>query len=227
MNIFSTIVPQIINEGRFDQIISKKIPSYISFIKRVPEFGVSIVGLATDLVSQERYSFSNNITSYPLENGTNISDHIINGYLSVAQTFTVFNMPHFERSMIQAATVQKMLLDLRNSQELMTLRTSIGSYPNMAIETLEIERLGLNGTTLTVNIKFREVIYFDLSENKLEVINPITPVKSKNAAYNKASQPTQQKGESIPHQNKIGWKSAITKGREFFTEGFNWIKSLF
>lgn len=115
-----------------------------------------------DTIVQEDHRYTSKVTSYPIETGTIISDHILKDPDVVSLSGIVSDTPlnilaPFNRS--QAAFNQ--LVSLQARRIVVDVVTGIKVYKNMAITKLEVPRNINTGQTLTFNIEFQKIIYDD------------------------------------------------------------------
>ena len=125
-----------------------------------------------DTTIQENHSFTSRITSFPVEFGTIISDHIIKEPDVVSLSGLVTDTPlsilaPFNRSI--AAFNQ--LVELHARRLPVTLVTGIKVYTNMGITRLDVPRNVKTGQSLTFNIEFQKIIYDDTVQVELNAGN--------------------------------------------------------
>ncbi|POY46512.1 phage baseplate protein, partial [Avibacterium paragallinarum] len=107
--------------------------------------------LELDALLTESTSLSSQITEYPVEDGTVISDHItqeserlsLSGVITSAGT--LFNISLGKYKLIEA---KETLRELHGRRELITIVTGLDVYEDFAIESLEIERNSDDGERL-------------------------------------------------------------------------------
>ncbi|MDR1235492.1 MAG: hypothetical protein LBJ96_00640 [Holosporaceae bacterium] len=83
------------NLPSFEDFISKNVlnNNNFAFMAQLSLKGMVLVGLAPNLKQAEEMGWENQITSYTIEDGTNVSDHIINGPLEIKQKFILTALP--------------------------------------------------------------------------------------------------------------------------------------
>ena len=127
------------------------------------KYAQSSVGTVTfDTMVTEEHKFSSRVTSYPVETGTIVSDHILKlpdvVILQGLVTDTPLNIfATFDRSVAAFNT----LIQIHNERIVVNVVTGIKIYPNMAITTLDVPRTMKTGQTLTFNITLQRIIYDD------------------------------------------------------------------
>ncbi|UXN34438.1 hypothetical protein N8E86_10345 [Avibacterium paragallinarum] len=116
--------------------------------------------LELDALLTESTSLSSQITEYPVEDGTVISDHITqeSERLSLSGVITsagiLFNISLGKYKLIEA---KETLRELHANRELITIVTGLDVYEDFAIESLEIERNSDDGERLNITAEFRKI----------------------------------------------------------------------
>ena len=124
--------------------------------------GRTLGTIAFDTMVQEEHRYSSRVTYFPVENGSIISDHIINQPDIVVLSGLISDTPinifaPFNRSIAAFNT----LVSLHERREIVNVVTGIKIYPNMAIVSLDIPRTMKTGQTLTFNIELQRIIFDD------------------------------------------------------------------
>jgi len=124
---------------------------------------MTVGSITFDNTISEEYSFSSRVTSYPVERGSIISDHIFNMPDTVTLTGLVTDTPlnvlaTFNRSI----SVFNSLIALHERREVVTVQTGLKRYENMAITSLNVPRTIKTGQTLTFTIELQRIIFSDL-----------------------------------------------------------------
>jgi len=132
------------------------------------------IGLVTfDASVSEQHTKTAEVTSYPVEDGVDITDHIRRQPEEVAINGIVSNTPicylasllapsplkndltsASERAELAYSEMQRVM----DSGELVSVVTSLRDYDNMAIISLSVTRDAANGNVLNANVTMREVI---------------------------------------------------------------------
>lgn len=127
------------------------------------KYAQSKVGIVTfDTMVAEEHRFTSRVTAFPVENGTIVSDHIINNPDIVILSGLVSDTPlnifaPFNRSV--AAFNQ--LTQIHAQRQIVNVVTGIRIYRNMAITSLDVPRTIRTGQTLTFNIQLQRIIFDD------------------------------------------------------------------
>ena len=124
---------------------------------------MEIGSITFDNTISEEYKFSSNVTSYPVERGTVVSDHIMNMPDTIILTGLVTDTPlsvfaTFNRSI----SVFNSLIDLHERREVVTVQTGLKRYDNMAITSIDVPRTVKTGQTLTFTIELQKIVFSDL-----------------------------------------------------------------
>lgn len=127
------------------------------------KYAQSKVGVVVfDTMVSEEHRFTSRVTYYPVENGTIVSDHIINQPDIVVLSGLVTDTPlslfaPFNRSI----AAFNALLQIHERREVVDVVTGIKVYKNMAITSLDVPRTIKTGQTLTFNIELQKIVYDD------------------------------------------------------------------
>lgn len=112
-----------------------------------------------DATLSETHETTSTVTSFPVEDGSFISDYVINNpetlVISGLVTDTPLNiLSGFNRSI----TSYNELLRLQNNKQLVTVVTGIKVYTNMIMTSISVPRDAQTGRSLTFNINFQKLI---------------------------------------------------------------------
>lgn len=154
----------------------------------------TVIGvLELDALLTESTSLRSQITEYPIEDGSVISDHItqesealsIEGVITGAGT--LFNIAAGKAKLIAA---KEALRELHKKRELITVVTGIDVYEDFAIESCEISRNNEDGEQFSVNLELKKI-------NKVTLrTEEIPPEKTKGKATGKAGKTKTKAGKS-------------------------------
>ena len=119
-----------------------------------------IGAIALDATISETHSATSQVTTQPVEEGANISDHIINDPLEVEITGFITNSPVLTsstnfRDAAQAAFDE--LFFIREQKQLVVVVTYYKVYDNMAITSINIPRTLRVGQAINFTIRMRSV----------------------------------------------------------------------
>lgn len=149
--------------------------------------------LELDALLTESTSLSSQITEYPVEDGTVISDHImqeserlsLSGVITGAGT--LFNIGLGKYKLIAA---KETLRELHAKRELVTIVTGLDVYTDFAIESIEIERNNEDGERLNISAEFRKINKVTLRTEEMP------PEKANDAIKGKAGQTKAKAGKA-------------------------------
>jgi len=148
-----------------------------------------------DCAVSETHTAENVVTDHPVEDGSNITDHIkslprtieVNGLVSNApivleedprpSPITTDTGEVIDR----VQTAYKKLEEIRVAGELVDVVTTLNEYKNMALTSYAVTRDAQNGNILNALLSLREVII--TTTEKIEAPEPVD--KSKNKTANK------------------------------------------
>jgi hypothetical protein len=129
----------------------------ILYGKRFPLGQIGIITL--DLTLRENHMFKANVTNFPVEDGRQITDHVITLPFNITLEGLITDTPlrilsPFNRSV---ETFNR-LIDLWQEREPFTLITGIRRYSSMVITELQVPRNITTGQSLTFFIEMQQVI---------------------------------------------------------------------
>ncbi len=140
--------------------------SAINFPIDGPQRGANIVTFDT-MVSEE-HVYSSRVTYFPVENGTIVSDHIINQPETVNLSGLVSDTPlNIFATFNRSVAVFNTLVQLHQRREVFDVVTGIKVYRNMAITSLDVPRTIRTGQTLTFNISLQKIVF----DNTIQVFS--------------------------------------------------------
>jgi hypothetical protein len=165
---------------------------------------INIGGYVVDAALSEDHNFDSEVTSFPVERGANISDHIRQLPKSVTIEGIVSDTPIGRAGVVRSgvAALQEegvieavpfsaealdTLLSIQARGEPVTITTSLRIYENMALEKLSVPRDQSTGGALRFNATFTEI---RIVENRRTRVRTATPgSKSKSRSGNKPAKP--------------------------------------
>lgn len=124
-----------------------------------------------DASLQENHVLENEITEFPVEEGTDITDHIRKKPERVTITGIITNHPNTFGGALgnpdRAGEAYEKFLEMVNKAQVVTVVTTLRQYANMAIESISIPRSAQKGQHIEVTISLREI--------KTAVVESVTP----------------------------------------------------
>ena len=139
----------------------------ITFSYQIPK--KSIGGFVIDAFIKEHYSFKNSATSIPVEDGSTITDHVIEetpeiqitGFIGKAE-FVVFEpsamgVPAADDPKGRIRAAYHELMRLKSDRQPVDLVTGLDTYPNMIITEFVIDREAATGADLPFEMSFKQI----------------------------------------------------------------------
>lgn len=180
----------------------------------------TIGALELDALLTESTSLSSQITEYPVEDGTVISDHItqeseklsLSGVITSAGT--LFNISPGKSKLIDA---KETLRELHKKRELITIVTGIDTYEDFAIESLEIERNSDDGERFNVTAEFRKIQKVTLRSEEMPADKADDSAKGKagqtkaKTGKAKTSSPSAGQAQSAKKTSTLGKATGVAK----------------
>jgi len=127
--------------------------------------------LTFDLELSENHNFSNIVTQYNVEDGSEISDHIQNNLEIGSVTGFITNFSIYDDAIIEnkSQVAFDTLRDLWKSKELVDIYTVCRVYEGVAITNITISKGSDSGESLTCDFSFQEFNKVKLQEIEIEV----------------------------------------------------------
>lgn len=123
----------------------------------------AINGFLVDCLLSDNHTFAAEVTKFPVESGGTITDNIRNEPLVVVMDCLVSNTPLGQLVALRdkvnepADAAYDMLLKVRADRLPVTIRTSLRTYENMALQNLSIPRASGRGDELRFTATFQEI----------------------------------------------------------------------
>jgi len=124
------------------------------------------VSIKIDVVSQETHSLSDTITDHPVEEGSDVSDHDRPDPDQVTLECLITNTPldGTAPDPNRGNNAWQSLKNLRGTNTLLSVFTTLGRYDNMKITTLSATRTSQNFAGLEFSVTFKKI---RIVQNKL------------------------------------------------------------
>lgn len=124
--------------------------------------GGSIYGVGAitfDLLLAEDHNFNSQISEHPIEDGSIISDHILNELENGTLTGFVSNYSLYSTGLTsnRPQDIFDALVDLWKSKELVTVTLIHNTYENCLINSMPISRDSDTGDAIVIQISFKKV----------------------------------------------------------------------
>lgn len=120
--------------------------------------GLAMIGLVPQMKQSETISIQNTITTHTIEDGSDISDHIIVGAEKIEQKFcaSILSKSTLE-GIAKLAPITTLLMMIAKSKQVVSVLTNYSVFKNMVIEELSFEDKVDAYNTVICTIKFAEI----------------------------------------------------------------------
>ena len=127
--------------------------------------GVEIRESKVDITTGESHIMTNQVTEHPVESGADISDHIrrkplqlsLNGVYSDTSISTLDKLQRTQKGEPNTISALKFFEELFEKKYLVTINNRFKSYTNMAVSGITFIRGSNTGTTVGMQVNFKEI----------------------------------------------------------------------
>lgn len=134
---------------------------------------LNIITFDTMLTEEHRYS--SRVTSYPVESGTIVSDHILNLPDTIILSGFITDTPlNIFATFNRSVAAFNALINIHRTREVVEVVTGLKIYKNMALVSLDVPRNMKTGQTLTFNIEFQRILFSDVLNVPIDAGNIFT-----------------------------------------------------
>lgn len=148
------------------------------FFKNNRKYGVG--SITFDLVLSENHNFNSVVTEHPIEDGSEITDHIenelengtLNGLISN------FSLTAGDVTTNRAQDVFEAMVALWNEKTPVTITTVLRVYENVVITSMPFMRDASQGDSLPISISFKKIRIVKLQEVVLELAVKVNDLES-------------------------------------------------
>ena len=139
--------------------------------------------LEVDVSPTQDHDLENEITAFPVEDGTIVSDHItiLPNVVELDLTFSDTPISHFDPTLQfdsaegRSRALFRQLQDIKNGKVRCTLITGLQSYRNMFIMKIGVPRRSGEGKKVTCLTTFKELIIVSRAGSGIQgVVTPVT-----------------------------------------------------
>ena len=170
--------------------------TFKAFFKGNRKYGIGV--LIFDLLMNESHNFSNTVTSHPVEDGSEVADHIRNELFNGTLTGIMTNFS-IQRIGLIAGNVAlnsfEFLESLWEQRELVDIVTVLKVYNGVAITNISTTRNANTGEALDITVSFQQVKIVGL---KTVQIDTSVKIADTITAQNKQSSPQVDQGTQSP-----------------------------
>lgn len=129
--------------------------------------------IKVDATMSEDHTFSAEVSSYPIENGSDITDNVRLKPFTLKLDCIITDTPlSGPTDNIPTADAYLALQKLMNAKKQVTVQTSLDTFINMVITDISIPRSATNGQSLVFTISFQQVI---IIENQRTTVSAPAP----------------------------------------------------
>lgn len=140
----------------------------------------NIAGVFLDATINEDHNYTSRVTSYPVEDGTIVSDYIIKDPETVDVTGVVSDTPlSILSSFNRSVSAFNRLEQIYRNRELITIITGIKTYTTMAMTSLSVPRNVQTGQSLTFSMSFKKVYLSTSIRTSLDPNDPFNKTSDK------------------------------------------------
>jgi hypothetical protein len=182
-------------------------------------------GFVIDAFMVESYSFTNSVTDIPVEEGSTISDHVvedqdvvsIQAFIGNAEFVPAAGSDSIPKEagdrMARIMKSYKELLRLKRTKEVCTLTTGLDVYTDMIITSFNIDRDVETGANLPFSMEFKHI---KIVKSETVAINAGAPAPGSGGAADQAAgtanMGTASTKEPTVNQYKEAWKREVARG---------------
>ena len=137
-----------------------------------------INGFTLDAAITENHNYDSEVTSYPVEIGGDITDHVRARPVTVDMECVVSDTPIGIMQQIRSGTTLPSddalaaLLGMRSAREPVTIETSLKTYTNMVLQNFSIPRSNNNGAALRFNVSFIQIEFITNNRTTIQTSSP-------------------------------------------------------
>lgn len=158
--------------------------------------------LEFDVAQEISHTFPVKVTEFPVERGSNISDHVVNQNLKFTITGIFSNASLTLNTKERPYTEQDVFLKIVNQiakKEFVVIRTPLNTFKNCIITDFAIPKNAQVGHSLTVTLEFEQVRIIDSSTTVVTTNQPIDSTKT-TGDTNLKSQSNKDQGDAAGSQ---------------------------
>ena len=159
--------------------------------------------LEFDLLMSEEHSLQSTVTSHPVEDGSEINDHIHNAVESGSMTGMITNFSIHRPGIFsnRAQDAFDLLYQIWKERQLVTIVTMLKTYTDMAITSAPVARDAESGESIIIQINFQKV---DVRKLQTVVLETEISLKGLTSATQKQVAPTADAGRSVGSPTTAG-----------------------
>jgi hypothetical protein len=174
---------------------------------------VTIDGYVLDVAVSEEHAFDSEVTSHPVEQGADISDHVLARPINVSIEGVVSDTPIGAAATARGDTTLPSsdafarLIAIRNAREPVIIETSLQVFRNMVLQSLQVPRSSSTGDALRFRATFVQV---QLVVNERTVVEVAVPVAAKKKNLGNKAAPAVDAADVAPKTQEL--RSVLKSG---------------
>jgi hypothetical protein len=163
--------------------------------------------LVLDASIDEQHKYTNKVSRFPIEDGSTITDHIINEPVAITMQGFITNTPVLEADSSVARTgyaanrvdtAFEALISIFTKKEIVTIVTGLMTYSNMVLVSLTVPRNKTIGDTLRFTADFQEIKIVTLETVSYEKVKKVYEANKQAAQkVGNGNQTTQEAKSSV------------------------------
>lgn len=178
---------------------------------------IRIAGYLMDLAVSEEHAFPSEISSHPVEQGPDISDHIRNLPEEITLESIVSDTPIGEVAAdpsrqaagpdapLPSADAFQKLVEIRAARQPVTVETSLGTFENMGLENLDVPKDAAKAGGLFFTARFKRMNLVQNKRTRRRVATPMAGAGGKATPKAKALTP-------IEIDRVLDWRQGVPPG---------------
>jgi hypothetical protein len=115
--------------------------------------------LVFDAITDITHSFPTKVTSYPVEDRSNISDHVVNGNptFSISGVFSDASIQKGREHKFNQNETYEQLMKVRDERKVVTLISHLSTYTDLVLTGVSVKRSTGQGLALYVDLTFEKI----------------------------------------------------------------------
>lgn len=178
--------------------------------------------LILDVLATESISLEGDVTRYPVEDGTEISDHItvqsekvsVSGlvsHLDMIEAGDIFSGGDISVGKTRIIDAIDALRQLRDARTLISVITGLGIYTDMAIANARVNRTKENGNYVDIQIDLVKIVKVTLRQADLPPEKAAPSVKEKTGSTRQKAGQTSKSVSDSPSPKSSGQRASYAK----------------
>lgn len=175
-------------------LLNKKAALTNQYVNNTPPKMIGVAGIPVSTRKQEVYTYDSQITNFPVENGTIISDHVILQPIKVDLQCDITNWNGVD----DAVNAINILEDMRAKRNRLELVTEHNILENMVLANFTIVNELPNWGGIRLDMKFQQVQYILLQNTTIPPANVTSTSNTSGPTVDLSASDTIDKGNQQP-----------------------------